>query len=366
MEKRRTDAPRPSAGAGSPKQTGQAWVPWGTSRCMSPSERSLSLGTRIGMAAAFLKAAGSRFVEELAQPQRSRGDVPPPGTVRIWARETTFHLEPHVALHLEDLVADLVAHDASRALRPGDRDSYMFRILSGRIRLAAPTVECLVARMLDKLEPKPLDEVSVQVEGRGLRLTGAVRLGPLRAPVLLAGPLDLDPDGRIAFVIRRLEVSGLRVGGLFDLLSGGLDRWLRLPPGGPVSAEGQRILLDPAGIVPSPRSEGRVCGLELGDGEMVLTYAGEAPPLPPSLAGDDTPAAWLHALGHDMHVGRMQMHDTHCHVVPLAPDAAWLDLSLDVLDEQLQAGRSRVVRRGELLVNLPGLDELAEAETRQH
>ncbi|MEB3237558.1 MAG: hypothetical protein VKO64_08035 [Candidatus Sericytochromatia bacterium] len=332
---------------------------------MPPSERSLSLGTRIGMAAAFLKAAGSRFVEELAQPQRPRSDLPPPGTLRIWARETTFHLEPHVALHLEDLAADLVAHDPTQALRPGDRESYTFHILSGRIRLAATTVECLVERMLESLEPRPLENVSVELEGRGLKLTGTVRLGPISAPVILAGPLDLAADGRLAFAIRRLEVGGLRVGGLLDLLSGGLERWMKVPPGGAVSVQGQRILLDPAGIVSAPRSRGRVCGLDLGDGELVLTYAGEAPPPPADLSGEETPAAWLHALGHDVHVGRMQMHDTHCQVVPLAPDAAWLDLSLDVLDEQLQAGRSRMIRRGELLVSLPGLDELAEADLGQ-
>ncbi|MEB3299677.1 MAG: hypothetical protein VKO21_09355 [Candidatus Sericytochromatia bacterium] len=326
---------------------------------MAASDRPLSLGARIGVAAAFLKAAGGRLVEELAQPPRPRPEAPPHGTVRIWARETTLHLEPHVALHLEELVADLVAHDPAQALRPEDKDSYDFHIVSGRIRLAAQTIECLVARMLRDLPGQPMQEVVVQLEGRGLRLSGTARLGLLRAPVLLAGPLGLESDGKLSFTVQRLEIGGLRVGGVLDLIGGRLERWLTLPTGGPVEVRGMRIRLDPARIVPSPRSHGRVRQLELGDGEMVLTYAGEPPPPPSSLAEDAQPEAWLHAVGHDMHVGRMQMHDTHCHVMPLDPAAAWLDMSLDVLEEQLQAGHSRLVRRGALLVHLPGLDELA-------
>jgi hypothetical protein len=281
------------------------------------------------------------------------------GRIRVWAKQVRLHFDADLILFLEDLVAEIEVDDPELPLIPEKTDQYTFWLVHGRLRLGVPSIEALLGKFLFAAADVPLHAPRVSLDERGMRLDAELSWGPLTVPITLAGPMRLDPEGKIELVAARVEAAGWGLGPLLGLLRQDLERVLRLAPGGPVTASGNRLRIDPEHIFPSPRAKGRPAALHIEDGELILEYrAAETPPPPPLVSEEHT--SYLFCLGHAILVGKMFLQDAVFQVVPRAAGATALDFSLQQYRKQLAAGESTMKQHGELLVRLPALSDLAE------
>ncbi|MBM3266456.1 MAG: hypothetical protein FJZ01_02305 [Candidatus Sericytochromatia bacterium] len=311
--------------------------------------------------AEFWKAAGQVLVEGFMHTAAERQIAQlEGGRIRVWAKRVNLHFAEDVVLFLEDLAAEIEVDDPDLPLIPEKTDQYTFHLVHGRIRLGAASVEALLGKYLFPAARIPLRDPRVFIDERGMRLDAELAMGPVTVPITLAGPMQLDSDGRIELAAVRVEAARFGLGPVLGLLRTDLERVLPMAPGGPVTAAGNRMRIDPEHIFPSPRARGRPAAVHLEPGEIVLEYRSQAEPPPPPLISEEHPA-YLFCLGHALLIGKMFLHDAVFQVIPQDPEAASLDFSLQDYRKQLAAGESAMKQHGELLVRLPALSDLAEA-----
>lgn len=276
------------------------------------------------------------------------------GSTRVWAQNVSFHLDDGVVLKLRDFVADLQVKDPEHPLVPEKRDTYFFVIRSGRIRLGASTVETLVNRYLLPAVGNPIKEARLTISGDRLILRGKVHKMGLDLPITLENLVGVTPDGMIELAPQRIAVSEVGLGGVLKFFKLELDNLMELPPNGPLQIHGDRMIIDPGGIFPSPKAVGLPSSVMIDRGELVLGYGETDPASVPPLLDHDAPN-YLLCVGHHMLIGKMMMHDAYLQIINSEP-SSHLDFSLERYRDQLAAGNSSLHAGDQLLVRLPNLN----------
>ncbi len=321
-----------------------------------------TLAHNMAVFSAFVEAAGKTLITGMAlTPAERQMATLAEGRMRIWAHNVRLFFEGDVVLGLDDLVAEIQMNDPELPLIPERTDQYVFHILKGTVRLEASAIEALLSRYLFAAAPLALGDPKVALDDRGMRLEGELPWGPLRVPIVLAGPVTLNDEGRIQLSVARVEAGGMGIGPLLSLLRTDLERVLRVPPDAPMSARGNALAIDPEQIFPAPRARGRPAAVDVSSGALLLSYDWPEPIAGPPLVEKDAPA-FLFCIGHTLLVGKMFLRDAVFQVVPRSADAQVLDFSLQGYRKQLAAGESTLKQHGELVVRLPNLDEIAPSE----
>jgi hypothetical protein len=90
-----------------------------------------------------------------------------------------------------------------------------------------------------------------------------------------------------------------------------------------------------------------------------MTYNNGAPLHPPTLPAPDS-SAYIALVGHDLLVGKIMMQDVCLQMVPLDPNAHWIEFALPDYRAQLAAGESSLHFGDELLYRIPALDHTGD------
>lgn len=320
--------------------------------------RTGSLAKNVAVFSAFLQAAGKTLISGMALTAAERQiEGLEEGRMRLWARHVRLHFDDAVVLGLDDLVADVQVDDPGLPLIPERTDQYAFHILKGTVRLSAATLEALLARYVLPSAGVPLSQPKVSLDERGMRLEAELAWGPLHVPVVLAGPMTVNEAQNLQFTVARVEAAGWGLGSLLSLLRTDIERVIQIEPGGPITARGNTLIIDPEQIFPAPRAQGRPVQVKAIEGALILDYQTSEPIVAPPLVEREAPA-FLFCLGHTLLVGKMFLSDAVFQVVPRDEDVQDLDFSLQEYRRQLAAGESSLKQHGELLVRLPNLDQL--------
>lgn len=244
-------------------------------------------------------------------------------------------------------------NDPDEPLVPEARDTYVFAIRAGTVRLPAASLEALLNRYILPAVGAPLKDARLSISGDRLVLRGKVHRFRLDLPITLESQVAIGTDGMIELLPEHIAVSEVGVGGMFKLFKLELERLIDLPSGGPFRILGNQITIDPVQIFPAPRAIGHPSTVRIERGELVLEYGDGDRPTPPPLL-DEAPN-YLMGVGHDLVVGRMLMHDACFQIVNQEP-SKHLDFSLERYREQLGRGASSLRPGDQLLVRLPNLD----------
>jgi hypothetical protein len=330
---------------------------------VSPSERPPRSRPRVGDAAkvfgAFVKAFGDTFRAgaKLQQTVTAQLGEVPPGTSRLWARNARLILEEGIAILTEDLQAHLQVRDPHAPLIPEKPEGYKFMIHRARMAMDGPSISNLMNRhAFPPGVPAPLSDVRVTLPDGFVMLAASLR--PTRflsVEVHMRMGVGVAPDGRIALEPVEIKAQGLPVDKLMGLLGFELGRFV--PAGGKLAFEAGRILINPVGMLPAPEATGTLVGVEVTGDHLVMTYDdGHAPIAPPlAEAGSDS---YIAMLGHDLLVGKIMMKEVCLQMVPLDPEAHWIEFALPHYRAQLAAGESSLRYGDELLYRIPSVASL--------
>lgn len=313
---------------------------------------------------AFLKAFGRRYLDTVGR-QRELGALvsaqlanTPPGTSRLWAHHAKLQMEPGVAFLAESLQAELICHDPKLPLCPERPEAYTFHLQSGRLAMDAACLKALLERyaFLGAKE-QPLRDIQVHLPEGRMIVEARAKLGFVELQVAFDGPLRLDPSGHVLIAPLAVRAAGLPVEGLMRALRLAIANFV--PPGAnpAIRFEREAIRVNPLALMPKPPSRGRVVGAQVTGDHLVLTYDDASPLYPAPLVKPDA-KAYLVMAGHDLELGKVTMRDVCVQMVPLDPEAPWVELALPHLRAQLAAGVSQLSHRDELLYQIPPIASL--------
>lgn len=322
---------------------------------MQPKSFPRRIKTQAQILSAFVTAFGRTLITQkrTTREEQALAEIAP-GAMRVWAQNARLFFDDAVVLKLRDFVADLQVKDPDRPLIPELKDSYVFAIRQGQIRLTAPSLEALLNRYVLPAAGHPLREARLSIQGDRLVLRGKVHKMGLDLPITLESEVSVGPGGLMELLPHRIAVSEVGIGGMIKLFKLDLESLMDLPADGPFRVQGNQITIDPAEIFPAPKAIGRPTSVSLERNELVLIYQPETPIEPPPLIAPEAPNYML-CLGHDLLIGKMMMHDAYFQIIN--QDAAnHIDFSLEHYREQLAAGNSSLHSGDQLLVRLPNLD----------
>jgi hypothetical protein len=151
------------------------------------------------------------------------------------------------------------------------------------------------------------------------------------------------------------------VKGLLHLFGEDLSKLINLKQDRGVKLAGDDILLDPGGMLPPPRIQGKVTGVRIEGQQIVLTFgSGAVKDLsPPFKAG-----SYIYHRGGVLRFGKLTMTDSDLELVNDPPHSPF-DFSLPDYDRQLVAGYSKNTPAHGLVVFMPDLKSLSPQSPRR-
>lgn len=312
--------------------------------------------------AAFVKAFGDtiRSGSKLQQAVTSQLSAVPPGTSRLWARNAKLILEDGIAILMSELQAHLAVTDPNAPLIPEKPETYSFVIHRGRMAMDATSISNLMNR--HAFPPgvvAPLTDIQVSLPAGQIVLAAIARpTSFISVRVTMRLAVSTSPAGQIVLTPEEIRAQGLPVDRLMGLLGLELERFV--PAGGKLSVVGGKIVINPVGMLPAPAASGKLVAAEVTGDHLVMVYDDGAEPIAPPLAepGADS---YIAMLGHDLLVGKITMTDVCLQMVPLDPEAHWIEFALPHYRAQLAAGESSLRYGDELLYRIPDVASLPQA-----
>ncbi|MEB3195672.1 MAG: hypothetical protein VKP62_00565, partial [Candidatus Sericytochromatia bacterium] len=280
----------------------------------------------------------------------------PPGHSRLWARNARLLMEDDIAILLDDVEATLAVRDPLAPLIPEQTEGYRFLIHHGRMAMDAPSISTTMQRHAYPPHAAPLEDLRVSLPDGLVQLEATFRAGGfLRIPLLMRLTPKATPDGQIALLPREVRAQGLPIDRLMSLLGVELGRFV--PEGGKLRFEGGAFLLNPVGMMPSPETTGHLVETMVQGEHLVMCYDDGSARRAPTLAAPEADS-YIAMMGHDLLVGKITMADVCLQMVPLDPQAHWVEFALPHYRAQLAAGESSLRFGDELLYRIPAVEVL--------
>lgn len=290
----------------------------------------------------------------------ARAALPDTGAVHAKMRHVNYHVAPGIVMRVERLRG---------ALRPvagapasfDDPRSFVLHIDNAAISLEWDDLGRLLNDFVFNYDGSSLSDIEVRPEGGKLRQSGTVhKLLPI--PFSILADVSVTDSGLIRLHPVSIRIVGLPAGGLLDFLGVELDGVIRNNRAHGVRVDGDDLLLDPAGLLPPPRLEGRLTGLTLGSSALLQTFG--APDTVPPHAPAGTPdslASYMLFEGGTLRFGKLTMRSADMLVVD-EDQSNWFDFFLDRYREQLVAGYHRTTADDGLVVYMPDYEGSEERD----
>jgi hypothetical protein len=271
--------------------------------------------------------------------------APPDSTTSIDMRNVDFYVDREIPLRIRRL------HGTMRSIKGGpvlfdDKQSFIIRIEAAEVGLTGKDLSLLLNKYVFGYRGSPLSNLRITVSGNELIQKGTLhKVAAL--PFEMHAVLSATPDGRIRMHPTRTEIIGIKVDRLMTGLGLPLEKIIDLSKAKGATVKGNDILLDPALIIPPPRIEGRVSGVRIQSGQVIMTF-GTAPARVASVP-DSTAANYMYYRGGTLQFGKLIMVDADMLITELDPVDAF-QFDLDRYRPQLIAGYSRTLESGGLEV----------------
>jgi hypothetical protein len=287
---------------------------------------------------------------ELSSFQRATGS-PAPIRCGIEMRNVALHVADGVVLDVRAIDGEFISHSRTEPPVFDDPQSYTLRLRAADLSMNAASLTTMLRAGLAS-RPSPLKDVTVTIEGGALHATGKLQKG-VPVPFSMTASVGVTPDGLLRLHATKLKAVGVPVKGLLDLFGLKMDDLMKMPPGSPMRADGDDLLMDTAALMPPPRIEGRLAQVAISGARLTMKMTGAAKP-PPRPATLPQPGArnYLYFFGGSIRFGKLTMSDADMQLIDADPSTPF-DFFPAHYDDQLVAGYSRNTRRKGLQVFMP-------------
>jgi hypothetical protein len=279
------------------------------------------------------------------------GGPSPMNRCGIEMRNVSLHAADGVVLEVRTLDGEFVSHSQVDPPVFDDPGSYTLRIRAADLAMDGPSLTNLLRQALAS-HPSPLRDVRIAIENGELHASGKLQKG-VPVPFSMTATVSATTDGAMRLHATRLNAIGVPVKGLLDLLGLDVGSLMKMPPESGIRADGDDLLMDPARMLPPPRTEGRLQRVAITGSRlsMRMTGAGSPPPRPATLP---LPSArnYLYFFGGAIRFGKLTMTDADMQLIDADPSNPF-DFFPAHYEDQLVAGYSRNTRRKGLQVFMP-------------
>ncbi len=276
--------------------------------------------------------------------------------VQAQMHNVAYRVIPSAVLNIVRLRGQLRSKVPGRPPVFDDKNSFVLQIDSAEIGVSEKSLAGLFNDHVFAYPGSPLSKISISIEPDRVIQKGVLRKG-LRAPFSIVGTVSLTPEGEIRVHPTSIRVAGVGVRGLMKIFGLELEKLVKLRQDRGVRIAGNDFLISADRMLPPPQIEGKVTGLRLEQGRMVLTFG--SPGQPPLSPPDRSSPNYMYYQGGTLAFGRLTMKDTELEIVDADPTDSF-DFFLDHYNEQLVAGYDENLPDHGLLVHMPDYGKIGK------
>jgi hypothetical protein len=287
------------------------------------------------------------------------GAPPSDEAVRIGMKNVEYHLTDRIIVYIAAL-------SGSMKPKPGeipvfdDKQSFTIDVDSANVTLSMTALTNDLNDYVFAKPGAPLKKLSASTQGNQLVVKGLlVSKGGI--PFETDGTLSITPEGMIRVHTTKVTALHLPVKGLMDMLGLDTASLLSTKKVEGVSVDKDDLILDPGKILPPPELNGHLVRVEVENNAIVLAFkpfdgATKQTALTSSCGGRN----YLLFKGGSVRFGKLTMSDTDLELIDSDP-AGPFDFSIDHYQDQLDAGYSKMTRKGGLCVHIPDFDKIKQS-----
>ena len=280
----------------------------------------------------------------------------PPTAVQM--QNVDFYVDRNIPLRIHRLSGTMRSKDGG-AVNFDDKRSFIISIASADVGLTGPDLSLLLNKYVFGYKGSPLSNLRITIAGNEIIQKGTLhKVAAL--PFEIHATLSVTPDGRIMLHPTRTEIIGLHVDKLMHGLGLPLEKIINLSKAKGASVKGNDIYLDPSAILPPPEIEGRVTGVRIQAGEIVMTFGSN---LATQMRAVPDPSInnYMYYSGGTLRFGKLLQLGADMLITDLDPQDPFR-FDLDRYKPQLVAGYSRTLESGGLEVWMRDIDKLGSAK----
>lgn len=293
----------------------------------------------------------------MAAPTGATAQAAPVRTVQVQMRNVAFHIDTTLVLGLHYVRGELRRSDPEHAPFLDDKHTFTLSIDTARIGITPAALSDLLNRYTFAYPGSPLRKLTITIDHGRLRQHGLMH----GISFTMVGDLTLTQDGELRLHPSSIQAVGIKVGGLMKFFGLHLQKLVDTKRARGVRIDADDLLLSPSELLPPPKIEGRLTGVEVTDSEIVQTFSppsGHVPePLKPPLAKAENYMFFRKGV---LRFGKLTMEDTDLLIVDAEPRDPF-DFFLDQYNVQLVAGYSRNTVDHGLIVTMPDFGKVGRA-----
>lgn len=195
---------------------------------------------------------------------------------RIQMANVHFRYTPSLSVNIAALEGSLLPAPNHEIVSFNDPASFSIAIDSAEIRMSPSQLESLMNDWLLRSPKAQLKNLRISIEGDKLRIRGTMKKGIHFGFDSLADP-GITSDNRIRFSIRKIKAVGIPVKGLMDSLGLEMDNLVSQKGLNGMSVDKDSFLIDPQTAFPAPHIRGKLAGVRVAGGVLVITFGSGIP-----------------------------------------------------------------------------------------
>lgn len=254
-------------------------------------------------------------------------------------RNVAFHVDPITVLHIHTLRGEMVSNEPGTPVNFDNKNAFVLKVDTARIGMTGASLDSLMNRYVFAYPGAPLKALHITIEGAQLRQEGIIHK-IVDIPFTMWADVSAS-DGRIRLHPTKIDICGINGLGLLRAVGQSLEKLIGkdLPHDKGVSAEGNDMLMDPEKMLPPPRTELHLVGVQTEGEELVQVFdAGRhLPPLSPPDANEQN---YMYYRGGTLRMGKLLMIDADMQVNDTDPSDPF-DFYIDRYNDELTSGFSR-------------------------
>ena len=269
-----------------------------------------------------------------------------------------YHFTDEVGVHIARLQGMLVPQKEGSLPIFDDPKSFTLDLRSAEISMRIEALSNVLNQYVFAGSDSPIKDATVTIQGNLLKVKGKLH-SKGDVPFETEGTVGPAPDGQILIRAQKIKAIKLPVKGLMDLLGLKLADLINTRKIAGVRLDGDDLILDPQLILPPPHIRGKVTGVRLANGEIILVF-GE-PGAPDKI---HTNGNYMAYRGAQLRFGKLTMTDTDLILTDMdAKDP--FDFYLDHYARQLAAGYTKETMDFGLRVYMPDYNKLQKHKAKK-
>ena len=276
----------------------------------------------------------------------------------VQMQNVDFYVDPEIPLKISKLRGKMRSRNGGTVMFD-DKRSFVIEVESAEAGLTGPALSTLLNKYVFDYRGSPITNLKVTTSGNQIIQKGTLhKIAAL--PFEITATLSITPDGRIKIHPTRTEIIGLHVDKLMSGLGLPLDKIINLSKAKGATVSGNDIYLSPTAIIPPPEIKGRVSGVRVENGMVVMTFGSPAS-MAMAAIPDTAVRNYMYYKGGTLQFGKLMMLDADLLITELDTGDPFR-FDLDRYKPQLVAGYSRTLESGGLEVWMRDVDKLGKAK----